>query len=91
MVVIVRCKVVFTFLGVWFRTVALRQIGRDPYLVVFLRNFPRFQGDIGLHGNDFPANVVVCGRCLVTSSLTVNEALKWLSSLPFLVQESFWW
>ena len=25
---------------------------------------------------------VVCGHCLVTLALTVNETLKWLSSLP---------
>ena len=24
-------------------------------------------------------------------SLTINETLKWLSSLPILMQESFWW
>ena len=36
--------------------------------------------------------VVVCGHCLVTLLLTINEALKWLSSLPVLEQESFrWW
>ena len=29
--------------------------------------------------------------CLVTLSLTINETLKWLSSLPILMQESFWW
>ena len=34
---------------------------------------------------------VVCGHCLVTLSLTVNKTLKWLSSLPVLMQESFWW
>ena len=28
-------------------------------------------------------------HCLVTLSLTVNETLKWLSSLPILMQESF--
>ena len=28
--------------------------------------------------------VVVCGHCLVTLSLTINETLKWLSSLPIL-------
>ena len=32
-----------------------------------------------------------CGHCLVTLSLTVNERLKWLSSLPILMLESFWW
>ena len=35
--------------------------------------------------------VVVCGHRLVTLSLTINETLKWLSSLPILLQESFWW
>ena len=25
---------------------------------------------------------VVCGRCLETLSLTINETLKWLSALP---------
>ena len=39
--------------------------------------------DIGL--------AVVCGHCLVTLSLTINETLKWLLSLPILMQESFWW
>ena len=36
-------------------------------------------------------NVVICGHCLVTLSLTINETLKWLTSLPILMQESFWW
>ena len=27
----------------------------------------------------------------MTLSLTINETLKWLSSLPILMQESFWW
>ena len=35
------------------------------------------------------SKVVVCGHCLVTLSLTVNETLKWLSSLLILMQESF--
>ena len=35
--------------------------------------------------------VVVCGHCPVTLSLAVNETLKWLSSLPILMQGSFWW
>ena len=34
--------------------------------------------------------VVACGHCLVTLSLTINETLKWLSSLPTLMQESFY-
>ena len=36
-----------------------------------------------------------CGlwtHCLATLFLTVNETVKWLSSLPVLkMQESFWW
>ena len=39
----------------------------------------------------FSSKVVVCGHCLVTLSLTINEMFKWLSSLPILMQESFWW
>ena len=36
--------------------------------------------------------VVVYGHCLVTLPFTVNEALKWLSSLPVLMWKSFlWW
>ena len=42
-------------------------------------------------GSPFSSKVVVCGYCLVTLSLTINETLKWLSSLPILMQESFWW
>ena len=37
-----------------------------------------------------PEKVLVCGHCLVTLSLTINETLKWLLSLPILMQESFW-
>ena len=29
---------------------------------------------------------VVCGHCLVTLSLTIDETLKWLSSLSILMQ-----
>ena len=35
--------------------------------------------------------VVVSGHCRLTLSLTVNEPLKWLASLPILMQESFRW
>ena len=42
-------------------------------------------------GSPFSSKAVVCGHCLVTLSLAVNETLKWLSSLPILMQESFWW
>ena len=37
-------------------------------------------------GSPFFSKVVVCGHCLVTLSLTINETLKWLSSLPILMQ-----
>ena len=33
----------------------------------------------------------VCGHCLVTLSLAIYKTLKWLSSLPILMHESFWW
>ena len=36
-------------------------------------------------------NVVVCGHCLMTMSLTSNETLKWMPSLAILMQDSFWW
>ena len=39
----------------------------------------------------FTSKVVVCGCCLVTLSLTIMKTLKWLSSLPTLMQKSFWW
>ena len=42
-------------------------------------------------GSPFSSKVVVWGHCLVTLSLTINETSKWLSSLPTLMQESFWW
>ena len=35
--------------------------------------------------------VVACGHYLVTLSLIINETFKWLSSLPILMQELFWW
>ena len=30
-------------------------------------------------------------HCLMTLCLTIHETLKWLSSLPILMQESYWW
>ena len=42
-------------------------------------------------GSPFSSNVVVCGQCLVILTLIISEILKWLSSLPILMQESFWW
>ena len=52
--------------------------------------------DHGGDDEDYPrpmrhSSVVVCGHCLVTSSLTINEKLKCLSSLPISMQESLWW
>ena len=41
-------------------------------------------------GFPFSSKVLVCGHCLVTLSLTVNETLKWLSLFTILMQESFW-
>ena len=47
-------------------------------------------GSIPLRLSFLFKKVVVYGHCLVTLSLAVNETLKWLSSLPILMQESFW-
>ena len=46
-------------------------------------------GSIPLRLSFLFKKVVVCGHCLVTLSLTVNETLKWLSSLPILMY-TFW-
>ena len=48
-------------------------------------------GSIPLRLSFLFKKVVVCGHCLVTLNLTVNVTLKWLSLLPILMQESFWW
>ena len=37
-------------------------------------------------GSPLSSKVVVCGHGLVTLSLTINETLNWLSSLPILMQ-----
>ena len=39
---------------------------------------PRFESVSAL----LSSKIVVCGHCLVTLSLTINEKIKWLSSLP---------
>ena len=49
---------------------------------------PRFESASALL---LSSNVVVRGHVLVTLSHTVDETLEWLSSLPILMQESFWW
>ena len=43
------------------------------------------------YGSPFSSKGVVCGHGLVTLSPTINETLKWLSSLPILMQVSLWW
>jgi len=49
-------------------------------------------GSIPLRLSFFFRKVVVCGHSLVvTLSLTINETLKWLSSMPILMQEPLWW
>ena len=39
----------------------------------------------------FSLQKLLAVNSLVTLSLTINETLKWLSLLPILMQESFWW
>ena len=60
-----------------------------PWFGLTLR---RYTGKLKSHGS-IPfrlsflfKRVVVCGHCHVTVSLTVNEILKWLSSLLILMQ-----
>ena len=66
----------------WFGLAVLRYILRLVSRVTSVRI--RF-------GSPFSSKVVVCGQCLVTLSLTINETLKWLSLLLILMQESFRW
>ena len=47
-------------------------------------------GLVNRNGPKYSASKVVCGHCLVTFSLRINVTLKWLASLPILMQESFW-
>ena len=44
-------------------------------------------GSIPLRLSFLFEKVVVCGHCLVTLSFTINELLKWISSLPILMQD----
>ena len=39
----------------------------------------------------FMVIIVIYGPCLVTLPGTINEAIKWLASLPILMRKSFWW
>ena len=41
-------------------------------------------------GSLFSSKAVVCGHCLVSFVPHSYETLKWLSSLPTLMQKSFW-
>ena len=59
-----------------------------PFSVPFLVHWRR---DRQVRKVGSPKPVVVCGHRLATLSLTINKTVKWLSSLPILVQESFWW
>ena len=33
----------------------------------------------------------IFGHCLVILPCTINEIVKWLTSLPILMRKSFWW
>ena len=43
-------------------------------------------GLIPCSGSHFSSKAVVYGRCLVMLPLTINETLKWLTSLAILMQ-----
>ena len=57
-----------------FGLVVTRQAGKQKGL-----------GSIPLRLSFLFKKAVVCGYCLVTLSLTMNKTLKWLSSLPLLI------
>ena len=42
-------------------------------------------------GSPFSSKIMIYGHCLATFPCTVNETLKWLTSLPILMRKSFWW
>ena len=42
-------------------------------------------------GCPFSSAALICGHRLLTLPLTINERLKRLSSLPTVMQKSFWW
>ena len=74
--------------SMWFRA---RLVSRFGLAVRRQAGKQKGLGSIPLRVSLLFKKVVVCGHCLVTSSLTINETLKWLSLLPILIQESFWW
>ena len=51
---------------------------------VLVSRKPRF-------GSPFSSKVAVIYGLFVILSLTIKDTLKWLSSPPILMQESFWW
>ena len=74
--------------SMWFRA---RQVSRFGLAVRRQAGKQKGLGSIPLRLSVLFKEVVAGGHCLVTAlSLTVNETLKWLSSLPILMQESFW-
>ena len=69
-----------------------------PYLVsrfgLAVRRYAGKRKDLGsipLRLSFLFKKVVVCGHCLVNCPSLPTETLKWLSSLPIFMQESFWW
>ena len=42
-------------------------------------------------GSLFSSKIVIYGHCLVTLPCTINETVKWLTLLPILMRNSFWW
>ena len=70
--------------------VTLRQtVQREPVWPSRVRRYWLVSGRTSVRyrfGSPFSSKVVVCGHGLVTLSLTINETLKWLSSLPILMQ-----
>ena len=66
--------------------------GRDTYIHMYIIRLVNRGTSVRIcFGSPFSSKVVVCGHCLVTLSLTFYETLKWLSSLPTVMQKSFWW
>ena len=63
---------------------SLKSEGGKPYPMCSSAPFPLLSGGITSGGRQWTQS------CL-TLSLSINETLKWLSSLPILMQESFWW
>ena len=67
------------------------QLSRFGFAVRRQAGKQKWLGSIPLRLSLLCKKIVVCGHFLVTLSLTIYETLKWLQSLPILMQESFWW